>query len=123
MTTISGASYTLEQFLVASKNEGLYIIYYIQGVIKEGNICLPTIIYISNIHYNCKKQYDLGLAWYILAASTPINYLYALKWYLNAAEQTNTLAFNHITEMLEYGQGVPVNKYKALDGIFVANTS
>jgi TPR repeat protein len=81
------------------------------------------------------KQYDKALAWYLLAAmennstaygnigvlyrdgrGVPKNYLCAMKWFLKAAEQNkNEYTPNTIGKLFEYGQCVPLDKYKALE--------
>ncbi|KAI8877566.1 hypothetical protein K501DRAFT_160877, partial [Backusella circina FSU 941] len=45
----------------------------------------------------------------------PKNYLCAIKWWLNAAEQNNMVDLNHIGVLFENGRGVPHNTLKALE--------
>jgi TPR repeat protein len=90
--------------------------------------------YIGYGYYN-KKQYDKALAWFILVAmennpnahndigslyfdglGVPKNYLCALKWLLKSADGNyGGSTPNNIGKLFENGQGVSLDKNKALE--------
>jgi TPR repeat protein len=130
---LKGNNYFL--FLHPHSNQANELVYKVDKISAGGYSGSDIMKQIGLVYDTEKKQHDKALAWYILAAmennsriqnnigvlyyhgnGVPKNYLCALKWYLKSTQgNDNPNTATYIGLLFEYGYGVPLDKYKALE--------